>query len=292
MPAATQTHPPAPYRGRIAPTPSGWLHLGHAMTFGTAWQRARAAGGTLLLRIEDLDPARCRQEYAVGALEDLSWWGLRWDEGPDLGGPHAPYFQSGRLELFRKMLARLQEQGLAYASIHSRAEVELTATRCSPVDGESIFPPEFRPQESDSAPLAQPEEPVNWRFRVPDGKEILFMDQRLGVQAFTAGADFGDFIVWKKDGFPAYELAVVADDHAMGITEVVRGEDLLLSTARQLLLYEAMGWEAPQWYHCALVEDPATGRRMSKTHRSLSLRELRAAGYPPGQAVKTYLNPA
>lgn len=272
------------YRGRIAPTPSGWLHLGHAATFRTAWDRARQANGTIIYRTEDLDPARYRKEYDAGAIEDLRWWGLDWDEGPDCGGPFAPYQQSRKLEVFEAVLERLKSEGLVYPSAHSRKEIEAANPAESPVNGDVIFPPVLRPANLSTTIEGQ----VNWRFRVPDGRRIDFNDNRLGTQSFVAGTDFGDFIVWKKDDWPAYELGVVVDDHDMQITEVVRGEDLLISTAKQLLLYEALGWQPPQWYHCPLVIDPETGSRMSKTHKSMGLRALREAGHPPGLPPEAY----
>lgn len=268
------------YRGRIAPTPSGWLHLGHAATFTRAWQRARERQGVLVYRTEDLDPDRCRPEYAAGAIEDLRWWGLDWDEGPDCGGAFAPYIQSQRIEGFRAAFDRLRGLGCLYPSPHSRSEIAACRPAASPVDGDAVFPPQLRRP----AATAEPEpaaDPVAWRFRVPDGRTIRFTDNRSGDKAYLAGRDFGDFIVWRRDGLPAYDFAVVVDDHAMRITEVVRGEDLLVSTARQLLLYEALGWNPPQWYHCELVIDPATGRRLAKTHRSLALRALREQGDAP-----------
>jgi glutamyl-tRNA synthetase len=148
-------------------------------------------------------------------------------------------------------------------------------------DREVIFPAALRP--ADWRPVAEPGA-VNWRFRVPDGETIVFVDQRLGPQKFTAGQDFGDFIVWRRDGVPSYDLAVVADDHAMAITEVVRGEDLLLATAKQLLLYRALGWDSPAFYHCPLVRDGA-GRRLAKRDGALSLRSLRQRGLTP-EAVR------
>lgn len=277
----------APYRGRIAPTPSGWLHFGHGSTFRIAWQRARERGGTLVYRTEDLDPDRIRPEYVAGAMEDLRWWGLDWDEGPDTGGPFAPYVQSARIDCFRQCLERLIAARAVYPSPHSRKQIAARAAERSPVDGDRLFPVELR-RETDALEPGRDPLTVNWRFRVPDGREIRFSDKRMGNQRYRAGRDFGDFLVWRKSGVPAYELAVVADDHAMEITEVVRGADLLLSTARQLLIYEAMGWKAPEWYHCELVNDPATGRRMSKTHRSLALRALKEAGYAPGQELEAY----
>ena len=233
------------YRGRLAPTPTGYLHVGHARTFALAAQRA--AGGTLIYRTEDLDAGRCRPEFAAAAIEDLRWLGLKWTEGPDVGGPHGPYVQSQRLPWFRDVWSQLQATGTIYPCDKSRKDVErsLTAPHAED-DAEPIFPPSLRPPLGAGREAHEPG-PTNWRFRVPDGETIAFIDALQGPQAFVAGRDFGDFLVWRKDGFPAYELAVVADDHAMGITEVVRGADLLLSTARQILLYRALGWTAPAW---------------------------------------------
>ncbi|NDV62355.1 tRNA glutamyl-Q synthetase [Puniceicoccales bacterium CK1056] len=287
MKAPEHTNTPAKYRGRIAPTPSGWLHLGHAVTFSMAWRRARDQQGALVYRTEDLDPDRCRPEFSRGAMEDLRWWGLDWDEGPDCGGPFGPYTQSQRMETFAAALKQLKASGFIYPSPHSRREIKERQPQQSPVDGDPLFPVELRNTSSDS-PQSYAEEEVNWRFRVPDGQIIRFIDNRSGEKAYLAGRDFGDFIVWRRDGLPSYDFAVVVDDHAMGITEVVRGEDLLVSTARQLLIYKAMGWEPPEWYHCGLVMDPATGRRLSKTHQSLGLRALREKGLRPGLEPGAY----
>lgn len=240
----------------------------------------------MVYRTEDLDPARYRKEYETGAIEDLKWWGLDWDEGPDLGGPFGPYKQSLQLELFRAALEKLKTMGLVYPSTHSRREIEAADPRQSPVNGDIIFPPSLR--QDTVSPSTHSE--VNWRFKVPDGRRIEFIDGRLGPQSFEAGKDFGDFIVWKKDDWPAYELGVAVDDHKMEISEVVRGEDLLVSTAKQLLIYEAFTWRPPAWYHCPLVIDPETGWRMSKTNKSKGLRALREAGYKPGLPVQSYFD--
>ena len=274
-------------RGRIAPTPTGYLHVGHARTFALA--AARAAGGTLLYRTEDLDAGRCRPECADAALEDLRWLGLNWAEGPDVGGPHAPYVQSRRLPCFREVWAKLLAAGTIYPCDKSRKDVErsLTAPHAED-DAEPIFPPELRAPAGAGRAAREPG-PINWRFRVPDGESIAFVDALRGPQAFVAGRDFGDFLVWRKDGFPSYELAVVADDHAMGITEVVRGADLLLSTARQLLLYRALGWTAPAWAHAPLIVD-AEGRRLAKRTAGLSIRELRQKGKTPEEILAAPLD--
>jgi len=258
-------------RGRLAPTPTGLLHVGHARTFAVAAARAGSAG--LVLRIEDLDGPRCRPEFTAAAMEDLRWLGLEWTEGPDIGGPHAPYVQSERAAWYLEVWRRLEATGLIYPSPHSRRDVEAAAT--APHEGEPIFPPALRPagRERAAAPGGVP-----WRFRVPDGRTIEFHDGLQGRVTRTAGVDFGDFVVWRRDDLAAYELAVVADDHAMEIAEVVRGEDLLTSTARQLLLFEALGWPPPAFAHAPLVCD-ATGRRLAKRTGGLAIRELRAAGW-------------
>lgn len=270
----------AAYRGRLAPTPTGLMHVGHARTFALAARRAEAAGGSLIMRIEDLDGSRCRPEFSEAALEDLRWLGLAWQEGPDVGGARAPYLQSQRMPWFAEVWRRLHATGAIYPCDKTRKDVEraLSAPHAED-DAEPIFPASLRPA-SDAGRDALDPGSTNWRFRVPDGKVIGFMDAIRGTQRFTAGTDFGDFLVWRKDGMPSYELSVVADDHAMGVTEVVRGEDLLLSTARQLLIYRALGWQPPAWAHAPLVTD-AAGRRLAKRSSDLSIRDLRRRGLSP-----------
>jgi glutamyl-tRNA synthetase len=267
------------YRGRLAPTPTGFLHLGHARTFWTAQERARQAGGCLVLRNEDLDRDRCRPEFSAAMLEDLRWFGCVWDEGPDVGGSRGPYRQSERQPFYHDVWRQLCATGCIYPSPHSRKDVERALTAPHETDGEPIFPPELRPPPGTGRHAAEPGE-VNWRFRVPDDEAIEFVDGRRGLVTRVAGRDFGDFLVWRKDGWPAYELAVVADDHAMAITEVVRGEDLLTSTARQLLIYRALGWVPPAFYHCELMRN-AAGVRLAKRDNALSLRTLRETGRTP-----------
>jgi glutamyl-tRNA synthetase len=257
------------YRGRIAPTPTGDMHLGHARTFMAAYRRAVDAGGSVILRIEDLDPLRCKPEWVARAIDDLTWLGIRWAEGP--------VFQSRRRAVYQSAWARLRDAGAIYPSTVSRKELRDAAHAPHDEDDvEPIFPPELRPAADEGRDAASPAGVV-WRFRVPDGETIRFADGRCGEQAFTAGVDFGDFVVWRKDDVPAYELAVVADDVDMQITEVVRGEDLLRSTARQLLVYRALGALPPAWFHTPLVRD-AEGKRLAKRHAPLSVRELRDRG--------------
>jgi len=268
------------YRGRLAPSPTGYLHLGHARTFLIAEQRAIEAGGTLILRNEDLDPDRCRAEYVSVAYDDLKWIGLQWAEGPDCGGSYGPYSQSERRRLYLEQWENLRDRGAIYPCTCSRKELALAATAPNDADNEPLYPGNCRLRE-DATSFRAPAG-VNWRFRVPEGQEITFLDQRLGAQSFVAGSDFGDFVIWRRDDVPAYQLAVVADDHAMEISEVVRGADLLKSTARQLLLYCALGFPAPHFYHCDLLRDDA-GTRLAKRHDALSIRHLRECGWTPAQ---------
>jgi glutamyl-tRNA synthetase len=272
------------YRGRIAPSPTGYLHLGHARTFRIAQERARAAGGTLILRIEDIDEARCKPEFRAAIEEDLRWFGLEWDEGPDVGGPYAPYVQSQRRPFYREVLEQLRQGGFIYPCRCSRRDVLTALGAPHAGDEEAHYPGKCRPVAGTTMPgLELPD--VHWRFRVPEGERLIFVDTSLGPQSAVAGVDFGDFVVWRRDDVPAYQLAVVADDAAMKITEVVRGEDLLLSTFRQLLLYRALGWEPPAFHHAPLVRDPATGERLAKRHAALSLRQLRAEGADPASLL-------
>ncbi|MDR0534749.1 MAG: tRNA glutamyl-Q synthetase [Puniceicoccales bacterium] len=283
--------PAPPYRGRIAPTPTGELHAGHAATFLRAAARVREAGGELVLRIEDLDPLRCKRSYEAAAIEDLRWLGLHWSEGPDIGGPFAPYRQSERHAWFLSIWRQLRDKGFIYPCQRSRRDVAAAANAPHEEDAEPIFPVQWRPPVGTGVDAPTPAG-ANWRFRVPDGERISFIDNRLGQKEFTAGVDFGDFVIWRRDNVPAYELAVVADDHAMNITEVVRGEDLLVSTARQLLLYKALGWLPPAWFHTPLVRDE-NGCRLAKRHAALSLRHLRTQNLPPPEDPMVFLkNPS
>ena len=226
--------------------------------------RGSALAGRCSWRVEDLDPLRSRGEFAAAMLDDLRWFGLEWQEGPELGGPCGPYVQSQRLPHYFDAWRRLYAAGAIYPSPHSRKDVDLAllAPHDAPPEGwpersadgasagvagealeeppEPIFPTSLRPAAM-PRPDDGPAEPgaVNWRFRVPDGEEIRFVDGRYGETRRVAGVDFGDFLVWRRDGYPSYELAVVEDDHAMQVSEVVQGADLLTSTVRQLLLYRA-----------------------------------------------------
>jgi len=268
------------YRGRLAPSPTGYLHTGHARTFWIAHERARERGGVLVFRDEDLDPQRSRPEFASAMIEDLRWLGLDWQEGPDVGGPFAPYRQSERRGHYLKAWRQLLRTGWIYPCQCSRKDLASAALAPHDVDDEPVYPGTCRTRRLEAHPLTPAG--VNWRFRVPDGEVIGFDDGLQGNCAYRAGRDFGDFIVWRRDDVPAYQLAVVVDDAAMQITEVVRGCDLLRSTARQILLQRALGLPAPDYYHCNLVLDE-NGQRLAKRHDSLSLRALRQVGVNPAQ---------
>jgi len=278
------------YRGRLAPSPTGLLHLGHARTFWIAYQRALAARGTLVMRNEDLDPQRSKTEFAQAMLEDLRWLGIEWQEGPDGGGPYAPYEQSQRRELYREAWKRLVKMQVVYPCRCSRKDLARSAQAPHDEDDEPIYPGTCRPSKK----VDVPDSPagMNWRFRVRDGEEVGFADGHFGRRSYIAGRDFGDFLVWRRDDVPAYQLAVVVDDAAMRITEVVRGADLLRSTARQILLYRALGLREPAWYHCPLVTDEH-GQRLAKRHDALSLRALRERGVRPEEVLEIlHPNPA
>ncbi len=268
------------YRGRLAPSPTGYLHLGHARTFWIARQRARTQGGTLILRNDDIDAQRFKLEFVGAMIEDLHWFGFKWSEGPDCGGPLGPYSQSDRTRFYRAALDQLRTGGFIYPCTCSRKDIAAAARAPHAADDdEPIYPGTCR-SKSPSTIHSPPSTRFNWRFRVTDSETISFHDENLGPQAFVAGKDFGDFVVWRHDDVPAYQLSVVVDDAAMQITEVVRGEDLLKSTARQLLLYRALGLAAPRFFHCPLMTDK-TGVRLAKRHDALSLRKLRENGVTP-----------
>jgi glutamyl-tRNA synthetase len=284
------------YRGRLAPSPTGYLHLGHARTFWTAQQRALAAGGALALRNEDLDARRYRLEFVDAMLEDLRWFGFQWQEGPDCGGPFGPYSQSGRGPLYRAALEKLRQGGWIYPCRCSHQDVLRALQAPHAGEEEPVYPGTCRPGAESAmnssrlqigAPDGLDAKGANWRFRVPDGESISFADGFFGSQQFEAGRDFGDFVVWRRDDVPAYQLSVVVDDAAMKITEVVRGADLLVSTARQLLLYRALELTPPAFYHCPLVTDDS-GVRLAKRHDALSLRSLRAKGLTPQKLRETW----
>lgn len=273
----------SPYIGRLAPSPTGHLHLGHARTFWIASQRARAAGGRLLLRNDDLDTARVRPGFVAAMIEDLHWLGLAWEE--------PVITQSQRLERYRAALVRLHAAGQIFPCHHSRralAEASASAPHEGGDHDEPLYPPAFRPPAGEPLPpLDAAGFTTNWRFRVPDGETLTFTDEAGGPQSSIPGRDFGDFLVWRKDGAPSYQLACAVDDAELGITEVVRGADLIKSTFRQLLLFRAFGHPAPAYCHCPLMLDDH-GERLAKRHDALSLRTLRDRGADPASLIASF----
>ncbi len=272
----------------MAPSPTGLLHIGHARTFWVAAQRAIENQGTLILRNEDLDPQRSRAEFARAMIEDLRWLGIHWSEGPDCGGPYGAYSQSERRAHYLEAWRRLREGGFLYPCTCSRKDLAQSANAPNDADDEPVYPGTCR-ERRDVVEFMEPAG-VNWRFRVPEGEEIEFEDLNLGRRRYVGGSDFGDFLVWRRDDVPAYQLAVVVDDAAMRITEVVRGADLLKSTARQLLLlralgYADLGYAAPEYFHCELVRDGA-GVRLATRHDALSIRHLRESGMTPEKVLE------
>lgn len=264
------------YRTRLAPSPTGKLHLGHARTFWVAWKRAGMFGGDLVFRNEDLDQARCRKEFVSSAVDDIRWLGFQWNFGP--------VSQSDRIRIYQIHLQRLLDAGLAYPCFCSRRDILEAAGAPHETGDEPVYPGTCRSRSPDSYPAGRK---PSIRFRVPDGAAVSFADNCRGQTRFVSGRDFGDFVIWRHDGIPSYQLAIVIDDYLMGITEVVRGEDLLKSTARQILLYQAFNWATPQWFHCPLMTD-SSGTRLAKRHNSLSLQCLRETGTQPEELLSRF----
>ena len=252
------------YRGRLAPTPSGYLHEGNIKTFQVAMLRARNAQGKLFLRMDDLDSARCKQEYYDACVEDLRSVGLSWDKLPDLQELEGIYRQSYRKQFYDVALQQLIKTGLIYPCNRTRREIRKAGIK-SHSGEEYLFPEKWRGrydnQTDDHNPINQ-----NWRIATNRGERITFRDGKLGELNFEIGKDFSDFLVWRKDGIPAYEFATVVDDHLMGITEIVRGEDLLVSSARQCLLFDVLKYTRPKFFHSELLLD-TKARKISKSSR-------------------------
>lgn len=268
------------YRGRLAPSPTGHLHLGHARTFWTAFERAKSKAGTLILRNDDLDQERCRSHFVKDMYEDLHWLGLNWSEGPDVGGPFAPYNQSERKSHYRRALEKLHALNLIYPCTRSRKDVLSAAGAPHESDEEPVYPSQFRPDPKSKLPNLDSIITVNWRMSVPDNERLYFHDHNLGTKEAVSGSHFGDFLVWRKDDTPSYQLACVVDDFEMKITEVVRGADLITSTFRQILLNRALDYSTPEFYHCKLMLDE-NGVRLAKRHDALSIRHMRNQGMSP-----------
>jgi glutamyl-tRNA synthetase len=250
--------------------------LGHARTFLVAWWRARISGGRLLMRLEDLDGPRAKPEMSEAALRDLAWLGLEWD-GPD-------YVQSAGVEEISAAAAKLEAQGLAYACVCSRGDVRSAQSAPQQGDSEPRYPGTCRDKyASIAAAESETGKAAGLRLRVAEGA-VDITDQLLGERSFDVQAEVGDFLIAKRDRAPAYQLAVVIDDARQGVTEVVRGEDLFASAARQRLLQQALGLPAVSYLHVPLVLDES-GRRLAKREDDLSLQELRAGGTDPRAIV-------
>lgn len=270
-----------PLRGRLAPSPTGALHLGNARTFLIAWLSIRKRGGRVLLRMEDLDHPKVRPGTAAAALADLRWLGLDWDEGPDVGGPHAPYVQTRRLPAYAAALERLRQAGLVYPCVCSRRDVE--QGQSAPHAGErgpryeGVCRGRFPDYAAARAVLPAGRLPA-WRFLARG--ETFFRDGFHGGQRCDVAARDGDFVIARHPFGAGYMLAVVVDDAAMGVTEVLRGDDLLPATHRQLQLYRALGLAPPRFIHVPLVVNEE-GRRLAKRHGDTRLASLRAQGVAP-----------
>ena len=256
--------------GRFAPSPSGRIHLGNLLCCLLAWLSARQKGGKVVLRIEDLDTARCKRPYAEQMIEDLQWLGLTWDEGPGVGGPDGPYYQSERTALYEEALEKLERMGLVYPCYCTRAELH-AASAPHRSDGQTVYPGTCR--HLTAAEREKKTRAPATRLMVPD-ETWSFTDGHMGHYGENLLHECGDFLLRRSDGMFAYQLAVVVDDAAMGVTEVVRGSDLLSSTPRQLYLYDLLGLKAPEFIHFPLLLAP-DGRRLSKRDADAGLDDLR-----------------
>lgn len=278
-----------PIVGRLAPSPTGAQHVGNARTYLLAWLSIRSRGGRVILRMEDIDSPRVKRGAAEQAIEDLRWLGLDWDEGPDVGGPSAPYVQTERLELYRAALERLKAAERVYPCTCTRSDVAAAASAPHVGQEGPIYPGTCANRRVAAATTLTRsvsegrDPPFVWRMRTTKAPHQLD-DLLAGMPTCNVAAELGDFVLAKADGSPAYQLAVVVDDHAMGVTEVLRGDDLLPSSFRQLEIYEFFGWQPPQFAHVPLVVG-ADGRRLAKRHGDTRLATLRAAGVPAERLV-------
>ena len=259
-----------PVTGRFAPSPSGRLHLGNLACSLLAWLSAKSQGGRIVLRIEDLDAERCPRVYADLLEQDLAWLGLTWDEGGSTGGAHVPYYQSECGDIYTESYRKLEQRGLVYPCFCSRSQLH-AASAPHTSDGNVIYAGTCRALTP--AERAEKTRRPAWRLRVPD-RDTAFRDGVQGVYRENLAHDCGDFIIRRSDGVYAYQLAVVTDDAEAGVTQIVRGQDLLSSTPRQLYLQELLGLPAPDYYHVPLLTAP-DGRRLSKRERDLDMGALR-----------------
>ncbi|MFM7140660.1 MAG: tRNA glutamyl-Q(34) synthetase GluQRS [Alphaproteobacteria bacterium] len=261
------------HRGRFAPSPTGDLHMGSAATALVAWLAARSAGASFVLRVEDIDAPRVVPGCEAEQLDELRWLGLDWDEGPDAGGRSGPYRQSERIALYEAALDRLRAHGLTYLCDCSRAEIARVASAPHAGDEGPRYPGTCRPHAHAARDFRRP---PAVRLAVPPG-EVVVRDRWQGEVRHDVARDVGDFVLRRGDGVFAYQLAVVVDDLAMGIEEVVRGADLLDSSPRQALLARLLGGQPPAFAHAPLVVGP-DGERLAKRARGVPLRERRLSG--------------
>jgi len=281
------TPDPLTIRVRFAPSPTGQLHVGNARTALFNWLLARGSGGTFVLRIEDTDTERSTRESEQAILEDLRWMGLEWDEGVEKGGEYAPYRQSERLHIYRAHVVELLSRGLAYRCFCLPEQLEMDRYQAL----RERRPPKYAGRCRDLPPdqtrqRVENGEPAAIRFRIPEHREVVFNDLVRGEVRFDTDI-VGDPVIMRSEGVPAYNFAVVIDDALMGITHVVRGEDHISNTPRQILLYEAFGWTPPAFAHVSLVLGPDHAP-LSKRHGATSVSEFRARGYLP-EALTNYL---
>lgn len=271
--------------GRLAPSPTGALHLGNARSFLLAWLSVRQQNGMLLMRIEDIDSPRVKPWAREQTLSDLRWLGLDWNWGPDVGGPHSGYVQTERIGRYAEVLQQLIDAGVVYPCTCTRREVaesasaphEQPVSELPPIDG-AIYPGTCRMRH-----FVEGTAEFAWRWQFESG-EIAWKDEVLGGQLANPERQLGDFVIAKSDGTPAYQLAVVVDDYDMGVTEIVRGSDLVPSTFRQLAILRHLGWPAPRYCHVPLIVGP-DGRRLAKRHGDSRLSYFRQRGIKPQMLV-------
>lgn len=277
-------NPSGPLVGRLAPSPTGAQHVGNARTYLLAWLSIRSRGGRVILRMEDIDSPRIKPGAAEQAMDDLRWLGLDWEEGPDLGGPHSPYVQTRRIERYQSALEQLKSAELVYPCTCTRSDVAAAASAPHVGQEGPRYPGTCSMRSvKDAFELTAAGRPFAWRFRTSPERHELH-DLVAGVRTCNVAEELGDFVVYKSAGSPAYQLAVVVDDMAMNVTEVLRGDDLLPSAFRQLELYQAFAAKPPVFAHVPLVigED---GCRLAKRHGDTRISWLRERQVPPERLV-------
>jgi glutamyl-tRNA synthetase len=275
--ASCQIAPPPRICGRLAPSPTGYIHLGNAWAFLLSWLSIRARNGHLILRIEDIDPQRSRPEFTEGILEDIRWLGLDWDSGPDIGGPAKTYLQSQRMGYYDQALARLDAIGATYSCFCTRKELRNLASAPHVEDSGAFYPGTcLKLDKAQRAALFATGHRAAIRLRC-SGESVSFTDTLRGEGRICLVDCGGDFALRRSDGVIAYQLAVTVDDAEMGVTDVVRGRDLLASVPRQIILQRLLGYATPRYAHIPLLLD-SRGDRLAKRHQSLTLRTLRQNG--------------